>query len=101
MMEDFKTLPKMSTWVNYDSVVTPTSQLTLHQITPNHTIGFSNKEGQIGSLDFNGPAMKFEGNAEESALVFFSFVAKYFDQRLKDEYTRGYNDAKKENTWQP
>jgi len=97
-MEDFDKLPKMQSWDEKD-VLVPTSQLTLQVSKPNYNITFSNREGlQIGALDFNGGAMVFEGNAEESAIVLFDFVAHYFDQRLKDEYQRGYEAAKKENT---
>lgn len=93
-MDDFETLPKMADWSN----LVPTSQFKVHEFKPNHNMQFSNNNGVIGTLDFNGPAMVFEGNAEESALLFFDFVSKYFDQRLKDEYQRGYNDAKKEKS---
>lgn len=96
-MDDFDTLPKMAGW-HESNLLVPTSQLKIQDFKPSYNMTFTNKEGyQIGTLDFNGPAMVFEGNVEESALVFFDFVAKWFDQRLKDEYQRGYNDAKKEN----
>ena len=105
-MEDFEKLPKMAGWPGSDLVV-PTGQLTtIESIKPNHNITFHrqsdtgriDESNKVGSLDFNGPALKFEGNAEESAILFFNWVAQIFDQRLKDEYQRGYNDAKKENT---
>jgi hypothetical protein len=48
----------------------------------------------VARLDFNGPALQFAGNAEEGALLFINWATTIFDQRLKDEYTRGYNDAK-------
>lgn len=93
-MDDFDTLPKMAGWPGGD-VLVPTSQFKLREIKPNHNMTFTNRDGiQIGTLDFNGAAMTFEGNAEESALVFFDFVAKYFDQRLKDEYDRGFKAGK-------
>jgi hypothetical protein len=96
IMEDFEKFPKMQDWSH---LTVPTSQLTtIESMKPNHTIQFHNKAGEIGRLDFNGEAMRFEGNAEESAIVLFDFVAKYFDQRLKDEYQRGYEAAKKETT---
>ena len=92
-MEDFETLPKMAGW--HEDLLVPTSKFNLK---PNHYMTFTNRDGiQVGALDFNGQAMTFEGSAEESALTFFNFVAHYFDQRLKDEYSRGYNDAKKES----
>lgn len=99
-MEDFEKLPKMAGWPGADITV-PTSQLkTIESIKPNHTITFHNTPNgsgdPVGILDFNGPYMKFEGNADESAVVFLNFVAEHFSQRLKDEYQRGYNDARKE-----
>ncbi len=48
---------------------------------------------EVGRLDFNGPALVFEGNAEESALVFIDWIAKTFEGRLKEEYQRGYEDC--------
>jgi hypothetical protein len=92
-MEDFEHLPKMAGWHESELLV-PTSQLKIADIKPNHNIVMHNSQGEVGRLDFNGPAMIFEGDANESAKVFFDFVAQYFNQRLKDEYTRGYNDAK-------
>jgi hypothetical protein len=55
---------------------------------PNYTISFYKNEKQIGALDFNGPTMTFEGDAEESAKVFFDFVAKSFAGRLEQERKR-------------
>jgi hypothetical protein len=93
-MEDFEHLPKMAGW-HESKLLVPTSKFKIADLKPNHNITFTNQEGiQVGTLDFNGPYMTFEGNSEESARTFFNFVASCFDQRLKDEYTRGYNDAK-------
>lgn len=56
---------------------------------PNYSVTF-NKDGvQIGELDFNGPGMSFNGQAEESARLFFDWVAVYFAQRLSDERQKG------------
>lgn len=101
-MDDFKTLPKMVGW-SEDNTVKAEVIYTLSDIKPNHKFifhppGVGHTGPAIGSLDFNGPEMKFEGNADESAKVFFEYVAKYFHERLREEYQRGYNDAKKENT---
>jgi len=62
--------------------------LTFHRAGDN---GFIAEE--VGRLDFNGPAMVFEGNAEESAKVFIDWIAKAFEGRLKEEYQRGYEDC--------
>lgn len=57
-----------------------------------HRAGDNGAE-EVGRLDFNGPALIFEGNAEESALVFIDWIAKAFEGRLKEEYQRGYEDC--------
>lgn len=52
----------------------------------NYNVTFHGKDGQnIGVLDFNGPEMKFTGNAEESAKVFFDLIARTFAARLQQE----------------
>ena len=61
-------------------------------IKPNHAIRFANSDGWIGTLDFNGSSMTFEGNAEESAMEMFNFLANFFSTRLEEEYKRGQND---------
>lgn len=57
---------------------------------PNYNITFQNtldgKQVQIGRLDFNGAALKFEGNAEESAVKFMDSLATTFQGRLKAEH---------------
>jgi hypothetical protein len=55
-----------------------------YNITLNNTI--EGKQAQIGKLDFNGAVMKFEGNAEESAVVFMDSLASTFQGRLKAEH---------------
>lgn len=58
--------------------------------TPDYNICFNNtidgKQVQIGKLDFNGAMLKFEGNAEESAVVFMDSLATSFHGRLKAEH---------------
>ena len=58
-----------------------------------HSISFCNADGVIGSLDFNGPALVFTGNAEESAKVFMEFVVQQFASRLAEEREHGKNEA--------
>jgi len=100
-MDDFDTLPKMAGWHN-SKLTVPNSQLiTIGRATPTYNFifhrpgenGWSHGD-KVGALDFNGAEMKFEGDADESAKVFFNHLAKHFQERLKDEYSRGYNDAK-------
>ncbi len=51
---------------------------------PNHSVYFHSPDGNlVGTLDFNGAAMTFNGDAEESAKMFFDFVANLFEARLK------------------
>jgi predicted alpha/beta hydrolase len=61
----------------------------------NHNITFTNAEGyEVGTMDFNGPGLSFEGVADESAIVFMDWVANIFKQRLQDEYDKGFKDGK-------
>lgn len=59
---------------------------------PNYNMTFNNKNGQeVGKLDFNGDTMKFSGNADESARVFFDWIAESFASRLLQERKREYD----------
>jgi hypothetical protein len=51
----------------------------------NYNISFHNNGQEIGKLDFNGPALVFTGDAEESAKVFIDWVARNFAARLEEE----------------
>jgi hypothetical protein len=62
---------------------------------PKHNLVFTNSEGhEVGTLDFDGPGLAFEGVANESAIVFMDWISKVFQQRLKDEYDRGVADGR-------
>ena len=64
----------------------PTGQLAVSNFKPNHNISFHNNNGQeVGKLDFNGSALVFTGDAEESAKVFIDWVARCFHGRLEEE----------------
>jgi hypothetical protein len=53
---------------------------------PNHNMTFHNQDGKhVGTLDFNGPEMTFTGDMDESAKVFFEFIANAFRARLEQE----------------
>lgn len=100
-MEDFEEMPKMAGWHEAKLTVPEGQHLSIGNIKPNYNITFhrAGKDGwgngeAIGGLDFNGPALKFEGDAEESAKVFIDWIATAFKGRLEEEYRRGYNDAK-------
>lgn len=51
---------------------------------PSYNITFSNDKGVTGTLDFNGDKMVFTGEAEESAKVFFDWIAQAFAGRLAE-----------------
>jgi len=64
--------------------------MSIGKQTPNYNITFQNtvdgKQVQVGKIDFNGGVMKFEGNAEESAIKFMDHLATNFNGRLKAEH---------------
>ena len=65
------------------------SLLISPDLLPNYNMTFNNKDGQeVGRLDFNGDTMKFIGNADESAQVFFDWIAESFASRLLQERKR-------------
>jgi hypothetical protein len=59
--------------------------ITLLEMKPNYNITYYRNGKQIGVLDFNGPEMVFTGDADESAKVFFDFIAGWFKARLEQE----------------
>jgi hypothetical protein len=63
---------------------------TMATTKPNYNITFQNtvdgKQVEIGKIDFNGGALKFEGNFEESAVKFMDHLAGSFNGRLKAEH---------------
>ena len=61
----------------------------------NSKMSFYNEDGdEIGVMDFNGPYMTFEGNADESAIVFMDAISTVFQYRLQLEYNKGYKAGK-------
>jgi hypothetical protein len=70
--------------------IKPAGQVSTFNFKPNYNISFHNNgEGgtgkEVGKLDFNGPALVFTGDAEESAKVFIDWIARSFAGRLEDE----------------
>jgi hypothetical protein len=59
---------------------------------------FDVDQKEIGRLDLNGPTVKFEGNAEESAKLFFDLLAQYLQKRLEEEREAGRQEARPQNT---
>jgi len=55
-----------------------------YNITLNNTV--DGKQVQVGRLDFNGGVMKFEGNADQSAMLFMDSLASSFRGRLEAEH---------------
>jgi hypothetical protein len=69
--------------------------MQIRPMKPDYSMKFHNPEGElIGKLDFNGWVMTFDGNAEESAIVFFHHVSQMFSKRLDEEYQRGLTERK-------
>lgn len=66
------------TWKN-------TGQLSVGSIKPNYNITFHSNYKQVGALDFNGPEMTFTGDMDESAKLFFDWIATSFKERLEQE----------------
>lgn len=92
MMEDFDDMPKMAGWHESKLTVPAGATMSFAAVKPNHSFTFHQMDAhgwangpRVGSLDFNGPEMKFEGQADESAKVFFDYLAKYFHERLVSE----------------
>ena len=63
----------------------PTGQLAIRDMKPNYNISFHNNGKEVGKLDFNGSALVFTGEAEESAKVFIDWIARNFASRLDEE----------------
>lgn len=98
-MDEYEELPKMAGW-HEAKLAVPEAQLQFASLKPNYNITFHKNSGvnnlgeKVGSLDFNGSELKFEGDAEESAKVFIDWISHAFKGRLEEEYKRGYSDAK-------
>jgi hypothetical protein len=61
----------------------PMGKLTIAK--PDYNISFHRDGKQIGKLDFNGDEMVFVGDVDESAKVFFDYLASCFRGRLEEE----------------
>jgi hypothetical protein len=64
---------------------TNTNSFSLFDLKPDYNVEFHIDSRRIGRLDFNSGVMVFEGDAEESAKVFFDALAEKFADRLKEE----------------
>ena len=50
-----------------------------------YNVVFSDVNGEVGRLDFNDGVIRFEGNIEESAKTFFTFLAASFENKINEE----------------
>jgi hypothetical protein len=64
---------------------TNTNSFSLFDLKPDYNVEFHIDSRRIGRLDFNSGVMAFEGDAEESAKIFFDALAEKFADRLKEE----------------
>lgn len=71
--------------INWTQATVPDKILSIGTLKPNYNISFHNNGKEVGKLDFNGPAMVFTGDAEESAKVFIDWIARSFAGRLEEE----------------
>ena len=60
------------------------NNLKIGSATPNYLLTFHNNGKQVGTFDFNGEAMHFEGDVTESGRVFVDWVLNSFQQRIED-----------------
>jgi hypothetical protein len=80
--------------INWTQATVPDKILSVGTISPNYNISFHNNGKEVGKLDFNGPALVFTGEAEESAKVFIDWIAQSFAGRLEEE-----RKAEREACW--
>ena len=91
MNDDFEELPKMAGWHETNLTVPTGQHLSIANLKPNYNLTFHNNRDtgglgkQVGKLDFNGPQLVFEGDAEESAKVFIDWTSRAVDGRLREE----------------
>ena len=72
-------------WTTASIPLEKMATLSTSDIKPNYNMQFHKDGKQIGMLDWNGPQMVFTGDMEESAKMFFDWVAKSFAGRLEQE----------------
>lgn len=60
------------------------TDLSVAAPTPNYNIQFFRDTKLVGTLDFNGPIVKFEGDADDSATIFFDALATKWPERVKE-----------------
>jgi hypothetical protein len=56
---------------------------SLINVKPNYNMIFWNENQQIGEIEWNDGVMKFSGNMEESAKVFFEYLKPLMDSYIR------------------
>jgi len=75
--------------IDGDQFIIPLSPMIIGNQTPNNNMTFHSPDNTLlGTLDFNGSSLKFEGSAEDSAKVFIDWIAEVFSGRLAEERER-------------
>jgi hypothetical protein len=76
--------------IRYTFQNTEAQTMMIAKQTPDYNITFQNtvdgKQVQVGKLDFNGAMLKFEGNADQSAMLFIHSLTTTFRKRLDAEH---------------
>jgi hypothetical protein len=78
---DFIKPEQMDLKINYSSDILLNTSL---YVPPAYTVSFYKDRTKVGELDWNDGTMKFEGDAEESAQLFFDEVIKRYVQAQLD-----------------
>ena len=55
----------------------------LINVKPNYNMTFWNENQQIGEIEWKDGVMKFSGNMEESAKVFFEYLKPLMDSYIR------------------
>ncbi len=69
---------------------------TLSDVKPSYTFSFHNGDKTVGTLDFNGPELRFTGDTDASAKIFVDMIADTFVGRLKREREKALEEAAQE-----
>ena len=79
---EFDFMKSKQTTFNFDDYVYPlysVGGLKLHQPTYSNIV-FRNNDENVGALDWSDGTMKFKGEADESAQLFFNNIIKIYVQ---------------------
>ena len=62
--------------------MTDTIAIDANKYKGQHTMTFTNLDGDVGKISWDGGVFEFTGKADESAKVFFDFLKQYVDAYL-------------------